>query len=168
MLAAGMAAMAGEEPPALSVLSSLSDADWDRTIKVHLYGTFHGLRAALRHMEPARSGAVVNLASIYGLNPAVNVPEYAAAKHAIVGLTRSVGREVAPLGIRVNAVAPGFVDTPLLSPLDGFTRDLMLQRIPAARLGEAGEVAELVAYLASDRASYSFGDVLPITGGAAG
>jgi 3-oxoacyl-[acyl-carrier protein] reductase len=167
-IAAGMAAMGGDQPEPVAALSSLSDTDWDRTIKVHLYGTFFGTRAALRHMEPARSGAIVNLASIYGLNGSTTVPEYAAAKHGIVGLTRSVGAEVAPLGIRVNAVAPGFVDTPLLAPLDEIMRAVVQQRIPAGRFGRPDEVAELVAYLASDRASYCFGEVLPITGGATG
>ncbi len=167
-IAAAMAGMAGEPTPPMSALSTLSDADFDRMMKVHVYGTFHGTRAALVHMEVARSGAIVNLASIYGLYGATVVPEYAAAKHAIVGLTRSVGAEVAPLGIRVNAVAPGFIDTPLLAPMHELARGVVMQGIPAARMGRAEEVAEMVAYLASDRASYCFGDVLPITGGAKG
>ena len=114
-----MSRMGGQPPQPIRTLSTLTDDEFDRMIKVHLYGTFHGMRAALRHMEDARSGSIVNLASIYGLRGSPGTPEYAAAKHAIVGLTRSTGQEVAALGIHVNAVAPGFIDTPLLAPVAG-------------------------------------------------
>lgn len=166
--AAMMAEMAGEVPEPTSILSTLSDELWDRTIKVHLYGTFHGLRAALRHMEPARRGWIVNLASIYGLNPSPLTPEYAAAKHAIVGLTESTGREVAGLGIHVNAVAPGYIDTPLLSAYDDVMRSLITSRIPAKSMGRPEDVAALVSWLASDEARYSYGEVHEVTGGARG
>ena len=163
-MAALMTRLGGGTPEPVRALSTLDDDLWDRMIKVHLYGTFHGVRAALRHMEPARAGAIVNVASIYGLRGAPATPEYAAAKHGIVGLTRSVGLEVAPLGIRVNAVAPGFVDTPLLDPLKdalGFIQ----QQIPSGRLGRPEEVAELVRFLAGPESSYCFGEVLTLTGG---
>ncbi len=133
-------------------------------IKTHLYGTFYGTRAALRHMEPARSGSIVNIASIYGIVGAAGTADYCAAKGAIVLFTKSVGREVAPLGIHVNAVAPGFIDTPLLAPMADMREMLELQ-IPSARLGEAEEVANLVRFLAGDEASYCFGDILTLTGG---
>jgi 3-oxoacyl-[acyl-carrier protein] reductase len=116
-------------------------------------------------MEPARSGAIVNLASIYGLRGSPASADYAAAKHGIVGLTRSVGLEVAPLGIRVNAVAPGFIDTPLLAPLDGTVKQMLATQIGSGRLGRAEEVAEVVRFLAGPEASYCFGEVLPLTGG---
>jgi 3-oxoacyl-[acyl-carrier protein] reductase len=123
------------------------------------------MRAALRHMEDARAGWIVNLASIYGLRGSPGTPEYAAAKHAIVGLTRSVAQEVAPLGIHINAVAPGFIDTPLLAPVAGPVLDLLTTQIPAGRLGQAEEVAELVRFLAGPESSYCFGEVLTLTGG---
>ena len=157
--------MGGAEAQPTRVLSTLTDAEWDRLIKVHLYGTFFGMRAALRHMEDARAGNIVNLASIYGLYGSPASPEYAAAKHGIVGLTRSVGKEVAPLGIHVNAVAPGFIDTPLLAPLSGPALDMVKMQIPAGHLGKAEDVAELVRYLAGPESAYCFGDVLPLTGG---
>jgi len=157
--------MGGEAPQPVGVLSTLSDEEWDRVIRVHLYGTFHGTRAALRHMEPARAGSIVNLASIYGLRGSPGTPEYAAAKHGIVGLTRSVGLEVAPLGIHVNAVAPGFIDTPLLAPVAGPMLDMLTTQIPSGRLGRAEEVAELVRFLAGPESSYCFGEVLTLTGG---
>ena len=163
LMAAQMAAMAGEEVPPVRCFSTLTDEQFDRMIKTHLYGTFNGMRAALRHMETARSGAIVNLCSVYSYGGSVATPEYAAAKHAIAGLTKSVGAEVAPLGIRINAVAPGFIDTPLLDPMAD-AKPFLLARIPAGRLGQADEVAELVRYLVCD-ATYSFGEVLPVSGG---
>jgi len=164
-MTAVMTRLSGGEAEPVRALSTLSDELWDRMIKVHLYGTFHGTRAALRHMERQRSGAVVNVASIYGLRGSATTPDYAAAKHAIVGLTRSAALEVAPLGIRVNAVAPGFVDTPLLDPMRALAGDFLRQQIPAGRLGRAEEVAELVRYLAGPESSYCFGEVLTLTGG---
>jgi NAD(P)-dependent dehydrogenase (short-subunit alcohol dehydrogenase family) len=90
-------------------------------------------------------------------------PDYAAAKHAIAGLTRSVGAEVAPFGIRVNGVAPGFIDTPLLDPME-VVKPVLIGRIPAGRMGRAEEVAAAVRYLVVD-ATYSFGEILPVSGG---
>lgn len=161
---AQVAVMEGREPEPIRATSSLTDDEWDRMIKIHLYGTFYGTRAALRHMEPARSGAIVNLASIYGFRGGSLNAEYAAAKHAIVGFTKSVGGEVARHGIRVNAVAPGFIDTPLLDPMADF-KPAILGNIASDRFGTADEVAEVVSYLAGDRASYHFGDIIPLTGG---
>lgn len=164
-MASVMARMSGAAPEPLQALSTLTDEQWDRMIRVHLYGAFHGTRAALRHMERARAGSVVNIASIYGLRGSATTPDYAAAKHGIVGLTRSAALEAAPLGIRVNAVAPGFVDTPLLAPFDGAPRALLEQQIPAGRFGRPEEVAELVRFLAGPESSYCHGEVLTLTGG---
>jgi len=145
----------------------LSDADWDRMIRVHLYGTFHGTRAALRHMTPARSGVVVNIASILGLRPIAGPLHYAAAKAGIIALTKSVGQEVAPFGIRVNAVCPGWIDTPLLAPMDQVTRMAITMGIPRGRMGQAEELAELVRFLCGPESSYCNGDVFAASGGVA-
>jgi NAD(P)-dependent dehydrogenase (short-subunit alcohol dehydrogenase family) len=163
LMAAQLAAMSGQEAEPVQCFSTLTDAQFDRMMKTHVYGTFNGMRAALRHMEPARSGAIVNLCSVYSYGGSVATPEYAAAKHAIAGLTKSVGAEVASLGIRINAVAPGFIDTPLLDPMTD-VKPFLLGRIPAGRLGQAEEVATLVRYLVCE-ATYSFGEILPVSGG---
>lgn len=166
---ANMAArMAGDPIQPVQACSGLSDEDWDRMLKVHLYGTFNMTRAALTHMEPARAGAIVNMASIFGLEGNALDPAYSVAKGGIVQLTRSVGAEVAPLGIRVNAVAPGFIDTDLMAAVPELMVDLVVGQTPAGRLGTPDEVADAVAFLASDEASFCHGEVLTISGGWAG
>ena len=154
----------GKEWEPVRATSSLDDASWDRMIKVHLYGTFHCTRAALRHMEETRSGAIVNIASIAGIQSLPNAPDYSAAKGGIVLFTKAVGGEVAPLGIRVNAVAPGFIDTPLLSFMEPEQKQMLTMRMGARRLGRAEEVAEMVRFLAGDESSYCYGEILTLTG----
>jgi 3-oxoacyl-[acyl-carrier protein] reductase len=150
-------------PPDIAV--GLSDAEFDRMIKVHLYGTFHGTRAALRHMTPARSGSIINIGSVLGLRPSAGAPHYSAAKAAIIAFTKSVGQEVAPFGVRVNSVAPGWVDTPLLAPVDPMMRAGIVMQIPQGRMAQASELAELVRFLAGPESSYSCGEVFTAAGG---
>jgi 3-oxoacyl-[acyl-carrier protein] reductase len=147
------------------VTLDLSDADWDRMIKVHLYGTFYGTRAALRHMTPARSGAIVNIASVLGLRPMAGAIHYATAKAGIIALTKSVGQEVAPFGVRVNAVCPGWVDTPLLAPIDPMVMAGIVMSIPRGRMAAPEELAELVRFLSGPESSYCNGDVFAASGG---
>jgi NAD(P)-dependent dehydrogenase (short-subunit alcohol dehydrogenase family) len=148
-----------------SVLSALPDAEWDRMIRVHLYGTFHGCRAALRHMEPVRRGAIVNVGSVLGLKPSGSAPDYSTAKAAIIALTKAVAEEVAHLGIRVNAICPGYVDTPLLSELTEEVRQAILLRIGSGRMASADELAQVVRFLVGDEASYCTGEVWSASGG---
>ena len=150
-------------PPNATV--DLSDADWDRMIRIHLYGTFYGTRAALRHMTPARDGAIVNISSVLGLRPMAGALHYATAKAGIIALTTSVGQEVAPFGVRVNAVCPGWVDTPLLAPMDPMMMAGIVMQIPKGRLATADELAEMVRFLAGPESSYCNGDVFAASGG---
>ena len=150
-------------PPDTTV--DCSDADFDRMLRVHLYGTFHGVRAALRHMTPARRGAIVNIASVLGLRPIAGPFHYAAAKAGIIALTRSCGQEVAPFGVRINAVCPGWIDTPLLAPADDVIRLAITSQIPVGRMGQAEEVAAMVRFLVGPESSYCCGDVLSVSGG---
>jgi 3-oxoacyl-[acyl-carrier protein] reductase len=149
----------------LDALVGLSDEAWDRMIRVHLYGAFHGTRAALRHMQPRRAGSIVNIASVLALAPAAGAADYSAAKAGIVALTKATAQEVAHLGIRVNVVCPGYVDTPLLGHLDAAMRAAVTMRIGMGRMGTAEEIAEVVRFLAGPESSYSTGDVYPVTGG---
>jgi 3-oxoacyl-[acyl-carrier protein] reductase len=162
--------MQGEVKTALDATLSLSDEAWGRMLAVHLTGTFNVTRAALRLMQPARRGAIVNMASVAGTIGLAAVPHYSAAKAGIIGFTRAVAREVGPLGIRVNAIAPGFIDTPLLD-VAGAQRPLFTSAVAAQtvlrRLGEPREVAETAVFLASDDASYYVGQVLSPNGGIA-
>lgn len=143
----------------------LSDEQFDRMIKVHLYGVFHGMRAALRHMTPARSGSIVNISSVLALRPVAGSLHYAAAKAGIVALTKSAALEVAPFGIRVNAVCPGWVDTPLLDSIDPMTKVGLVSQIPIGRMAQPSELAELVRFLSGPESSYCIGDVFAASGG---
>jgi 3-oxoacyl-[acyl-carrier protein] reductase len=146
-------------------LSTLSDQDWDRMIKVHLYGAFYGTRAALRHMQQARSGAIVNVSSILGQTPSGGAAHYSAAKAGIIALTKSAALETAHLGVRVNAICPGYVDTPLLSGFNDMIKAGITMRIAMGRMARADELAELVRFLAGPESSYCTGDVFTASGG---
>ncbi len=154
-----------DELDPLDVTLGMSDAEWDLMIRIHLHGTFYGTRAALRHMMPRRSGSIVNVSSIMGLRPAAGAPHYCAAKAGIIAFTKSTAQEVAPFGIRVNAVAPGWVDTPLLAPMDPLSIAGITAQIPVGRLARAEELAEVVRFLAGPESSYCVGDVFAASGG---
>jgi 3-oxoacyl-[acyl-carrier protein] reductase len=154
-----------DEMQPLDGLVSITDARFDQMIRTHLYGVFHGTRAALRHMTSQRSGSIINISSILGVEPSGGPPDYTAAKAAIIALTKSVASEVAHLGIRVNAVCPGYVDTPLLAPYDADVHSAIKMRIGMGRLATADEIAELVRFLAGPESSYSTGEVYTASGG---
>jgi 3-oxoacyl-[acyl-carrier protein] reductase len=143
----------------------IKDDDWQRQLDVNLTGAFNLIRAATRPMMKQRGGSIVNLTSVVGEMGNAGQAAYSATKGALISLTKSVARELASRSIRVNAVAPGFIDTDMTSGLPEAARTKMLETIPLARLGTAQEVAEAVAWLASDKAAYVTGEVLRVNGG---
>lgn len=143
----------------------ITDEEWNRMIAVHLNGTFFGIRAALSHMTRARSGSIVNISSILGLRPSAGAPHYSAAKAGIIALTKSVAHEVAPFGVRINVVCPGWVDTPLLDPFEDTVKAAIKMQIPLGRMATPEELSEMVAFLLGPQSTYCVGEVFPVTGG---
>lgn len=138
---------------------------WRKVIDVNLTGTALCLKHALRHMQSAGGGSIVALSSILGLVGQANSTSYSASKAAIGNLVRSAGLSYASKGIRINAVAPGYVDTPLVAELDSTVRERMLSGMPIGRLGTPNEIAEVVCFLASHAASFVTGATWTVDGG---
>jgi 3-oxoacyl-[acyl-carrier protein] reductase len=143
----------------------IKDEDWNRQLQVNLTGAFNLIRAATRPMMKQRGGAIVNLTSVVGEMGNAGQAAYAATKAGLVGLTKSVARELASRNVRVNAVAPGYIDTDMTAGLPEAAKAKMRELIPLARLGAAQDVANAVAFLASDAASYVTGETLRVNGG---
>ncbi|HKD43800.1 MAG TPA: 3-oxoacyl-[acyl-carrier-protein] reductase [Myxococcaceae bacterium] len=141
------------------------DEDWDKQLDVNLKGAFALIRAAARPMIKQRGGAIVNLTSVVGETGNAGQVAYSASKAGLIGLTKSVARELASRNIRVNAVSPGLIETDMTSRLSAETRAKMIEEIPLSRLGVAAEIANAVVFLASDEASYITGEVLRVNGG---
>lgn len=140
-------------------------AEWAEIVSVNLTGTFHCLRAAVRHMLPRRAGVIVNVASVSGVRASPGQSSYAASKAGVITLTATAGAELAPRGIRVNAVVPGLLTSGMGQRLNRDIAERRRAAIPMARFGEADEVARAVLFLASDDASYIVGQSLVVDGG---
>jgi len=145
----------------------MEDDVWNKMLGVHLYGTMNCTREALKIMLKNKSGKIINIASICGITGCLGAAHYSAAKGGIIGYTHAVAREVISQGINVNAIAPGYIETPMLSGA-GITDEILKQlliQIPIGRLGKPREIASLVAYLASDDANFMVGQVISPNGG---
>jgi 3-oxoacyl-[acyl-carrier protein] reductase len=148
-----------------NLLLRMKDEEWDAVLSTNLKGVFHCTRAVLRPMLKQRGGRIINLTSVVGVMGNAGQANYVAAKAGIIGLTKAAAKEVASRGITVNAVAPGFIETDMTHALDPGRQEEIRSKIPLGRFGMPEEVAELVVFLASDRAAYITGQVIHINGG---
>ena len=150
-----------------NLLMRMSEEDFDAVVAANLKGTFLCMRAVSKRMLKQRYGRIVNLSSVVGLRGNAGQVNYAASKAGVIGMTKSLARELAPRGVTVNAVAPGFIDPDMTAAMQDSARAAVLASVPMARLGQAEEVARAVAFLAGDDAAYITGQVLAVDGGMA-
>jgi 3-oxoacyl-[acyl-carrier protein] reductase len=146
-------------------LMGMSRQDWADVIDTDLTGVFNMTRACIITFLKQRSGGVVNVSSVGGIRPLAGQVNYAAAKAGVIGFTKSLAKEVAPYGVRVNAVAPGFIDTDMTSALGGKARERAREAIPLGRFGSVDDVAAAVLFLLSDASQYITGQTIQIDGG---
>ena len=148
-----------------NLLMLLKEEDFDAVVDTNLKGTFLCMKAAVRPMMKQRHGRIISLSSVVGLHGNAGQVNYAATKAGVIGMTKSLAKELAGRNITVNAVAPGFIDTDMTAVLPEKAKEAILASIPMARLGAAEDVANAVAFLASDAAGYITGQVLAVDGG---
>ena len=147
------------------LLLRMEDADWELVLKVNLSSAFFGTRAVGKHMIRQRSGSIINMASYSGVEGNRGQANYAASKAGLIGLTKTTAKELAGRNIRCNAVAPGFIQTEMTDILPQMAKDIAIEQIPLKRFGQPADIAQAVAFLASDAASYITGQVLSVDGG---
>jgi len=148
-----------------NLLMRFKDEDWKKVLDINLTGAFYLTRAAARPLMKAKTGSVVNIASIVGQMGNAGQAAYSASKGALIALTKTVAKELASRNVRVNAVAPGFIDTPMTQALPEAARKKLIEAIPLIRLGTPQDIADCVAWLASEKSSYVTGAVIQVNGG---
>ena len=149
------------------LMLTMKESDWDTVLDTNLKGAFQCMKAVYRPMMKQKYGRVVNLSSIVGIRGNAGQANYAASKAGLIGLTKSMAKELAARNVTVNAVAPGFIDTDMTAALPEKAREAMLASIPMGRLGQAEDVARAVAFFAGDDSAYVTGQVLCVDGGMA-
>ncbi len=148
-----------------NLLMRMKEEEWDAVLAVNLKGTFNFSKAVIRNMIGNRYGRIVNLSSVVGLMGNAGQANYAASKAGVLGFTKSLAREVAPRGITVNAVAPGYIATPMTENLPASVKDIFIELIPMKRFGTPDEISHVVKFLLSDEAAYITGQVINVNGG---
>lgn len=143
----------------------MTEEDWDMVLDVNLKGTFNCTKAVIRYMAKQKSGKIVNIASVVGEMGNAGQVNYSASKAGVIGLTKTIAREFAQRGINVNAIAPGYIETPMTDVLPDKVKEELRRLIPMERLGKPEDVAEAVLFLVSDASSYITGQVLNVNGG---
>ena len=148
-----------------ATLLKVKEEDWDAVLGVHLKGTFNCIQAVADHMIENRYGKIVNMSSIWGKSGAISEISYSSAKAGLIGLTKSVARELARYQINVNVVLPGLILTPTIAKMPEKYQNMVIEKTPLRRLGQPEEVANVVAFLVSDEASYMTGATVEVSGG---
>lgn len=148
-----------------NLLLRMGESDWDDVLNINLKSVFILNQLAAKHMGKRRAGRIINISSVVGLSGNLGQANYVAAKSGMIGLTKTVAQEVARRGITANCVAPGFIETPMTDAMNDKAKEVILSKIPLARMGSVAEIACCVAFLASDDAGYITGHVLSVNGG---
>ena len=148
-----------------NLIMRMKEEDFDAVINTNLKGTFNTIRHTARQMLKQKSGKIINISSVSGILGNAGQANYAASKAGVIGLTKTMARELASRGIAVNAVAPGFVDTEMTEVLSDDVKEAACRQIPLGRFGKTKDIAEMVAFLASDKADYITGQVISVDGG---
>lgn len=147
------------------LLMRMSEEDWDRVLDVNLKSVYNTCKAVLRPMMKARKGKIINISSVIGLTGNAGQVNYAASKSGMIGVTKSLAKELASRNIYVNCIAPGFIETSMTSELNETLKEEILKKVPLKRLGQSKEIAHAVLFLASEGANYITGQVLAVDGG---